>query len=334
LPRAKRITLAGHYHLVIAKSSSDSQLFYDATDFDYYLQILRQMIRDKFLQLYAFCLQESELRLVIKPRYLNLARIMQRIHCNHTMRINRKQSRTGHLFSGRFRSIIFMPEDLKNVVRSAHLWPVRTGLTRRAESYRYSSCATYFSGLPWNDLINVNEVLLQFGTNLPLAQKAFARFVESAALENDNFGVSEISSEVSKENNTILDPYNEVNGSNDPAFLSSKKYLSLNGIAKHIGLLLNVNPTLLFGPSRRQDLVMARRLLATAAVMNAQKTITEVASFLARDKAQVSRLVSQGMDLIDNDEPFRILLESIKGHVISLPSSQSSQHFAELKKNI
>lgn len=330
MPRAKRITLAGHYHLVIAKSSSDSQLFYDATDFDYYLQILRQMVRDKLLQLYAFCLQESELRLVIKPRRLNLARIMQRIHCSHTMRINRKRSRTGHLFSGRFRSIIFAPEDLKDVVRSTHLWPVRTGLNRRAERYNYSSCTTYYSGLPWNDLVNVNEVLLQFGANLPIAQKAFARFEESAALESDNFGVSEASPGVALASTASFDPKTEINENKDSSFLFSKKYLSLSGIAKQIGLLLNINTALLFGPSRRQDLVMARRLLATAAVMNAQKTITEVAEFLSRDKAQVSRLVSQGMDLIDSDEPFRILLESIKGHAIALPSPITTQYFAEL----
>ena len=318
---------------MIAKSSSDSRLFYDATDFDYYLQILRQMVRDKLFQLYAFCLQESELRLVIKPRRLNLARIMQRIHCSHTMRINRKRSRSGHLFSGRFRSIIFAPEDLGNVVRSTHLWPVRTGLTRRAESYHYSSCSSYLSGMPWNDLLNMNDVLLQFGSNLPIAQKAFARFVESVALESDNFGVSEIFPGVGQASTAISDPETDMQEDIDPDFLISKKYLSLSSMAKRIGLLLNVNPNLLFGPSRRQDLVMARRLLATVAVMNAKKTVTEVAEFLARDKSQISRLVSQGMDLMDIDEPFRILLESIKGRVIALPTPLPLQHFAELKKN-
>ena len=68
---------------------------------------------------------------------------------------------------------------------------------------------------------------------------------------------------------------------------------------------------LLHSASRRQDLVMARRLFSTAAVMNTARTITEVADFLKRDKAQVSRLVSQGMDLVHKDEPFKLLFRSI-----------------------
>ena len=57
---------------------------------------------------------------------------------------------------------------------------------------------------------------------------------------------------------------------------------------------------------------MARRLLATGAVRNADLTITEVAAFLGRDKAQVSRLVQQGMSQV-NDEAFAALLEALKG---------------------
>ena len=89
------------------------------------------------------------------------------------------------------------------------------------------------------------------------------------------------------------------------------KRLSLPGLAKRVGLLLNVNMVLLQSPSRRQDLVMARRLFATAAVMNISRSVTEVAKFLKRDKAQVSRLVSQGMDLAYKNEPFKLLFNSI-----------------------
>ena len=58
--------------------------------------------------------------------------------------------------------------------------------------------------------------------------------------------------------------------------------------------------------------MMARRLLATAAVLRAGRTVTEVALFLNRDKAQISRLVAQGMDLLHNNEAFFHMIESLK----------------------
>lgn len=313
MPRAKRITLKGHYHLIVAKSSSDSQLFYDDSDFEAYIKLLKQMVRDNLVTIYAFCLQKDELRIAIKSKRLEISRIMQRLHCSHTMRINKRLSRRGHLFDGRFKSIIFTNEDLLNVVRSIHLWPVRIGLTRRAESYRYSSHSAYISGVLWKQIINTSDALDSLSNSIPLAEKAFARYVESAALEKDDFGVLEYAPGVSKASMDIINQ----NPKNKKENINQRR-LSLPNIAKRVGLLLNVNPVLFITPSRRQDLVMARRLLATVAVMNAQKSITEVATYLNRDKAQISRLVSQGLDLININEPFKTLLESLKAREASL----------------
>jgi chromosomal replication initiation ATPase DnaA len=92
--------------------------------------------------------------------------------------------------------------------------------------------------------------------------------------------------------------------------IGRRKGFLLN-LAERISLLLSVNLVNLRGPSRRQELVMARRLMATIAVLAADHSVTEVAKFLRRDKAQISRLVSQGMDLVEADEPFKVLYDSV-----------------------
>ena len=88
---------------------------------------------------------------------------------------------------------------------------------------------------------------------------------------------------------------------------------ALPTLARRVSLLMNVHVDDLMSPARQQELVMARRLLATCAVRTAGRTVTEVAEFLRRDKAQVSRLVGQGMEQMRNDEGFRALLEAVKG---------------------
>ena len=45
----------------------------------------------------------------------------------------------------------------------------------------------------------------------------------------------------------------------------------------------------------------------------AGRSVTEVAGFLDRDKAQISRLVAQGMELMRTDEAFQQLHEQVRG---------------------
>jgi hypothetical protein len=116
-------------------------------------------------------------------------------------------------------------------------------------------------------------------------------------LEGDNDGISKEIPEESPQSNES-DKWR-----NKPGFLQT--------LARRISLLLSVNLANLRGRSRRQELVMARRLMATIAVLAAERSVTEVAKFLRRDKAQISRLVSQGMDLLEADEPFKVLYDSV-----------------------
>lgn len=298
MPRTARLTVAQYPHLVVARSVSGAFLFYRETDYEDYIQHLRQLVRDKMVEVFAFCLEREEIRLLVRPKRLDLARIMQRLHTRHSLRINARLHRRGALFAGRFKSHVFAPESLAAAARSIHLWPLRVGLTRRVESYRFSSMAAYtLTGDYRLDFIETAPVLQQFSNTLPLAQRAFAKYVESASLEKDDYGVEPIDLQVSEQD---LGP-------------RPKRRHSLKGLAKKVALLVNVKVSHLLGPSRRQDLVMGRRLLAAYAVLSAHRTVTEVALFMKRDKAQVSRLVSQGMDLMENHVPFRVLYDSVEG---------------------
>jgi len=303
--RVGRVSWIGYPHLVIAEANSGAQLFYDEDDFQSYIQLLRQMVRDRMAKVHGFCLQKNEIRLVIKPLKFSLARIMQRLHCSHTLRINNRFGRRGHLFRGRFQSIVFSPEEAASVIRSVHLWPVRNGLVRRPEIYHWSSHGAYVTlGHPLADMLDSWDVLQRFDDNFTLAQRAFARYVESAALEEDNLGVTESSPGLTGKTEKIFTA---------SMGIKPKRRLSLQSLSKRVALLLNIRTHQLSGASRRQDLVMARRLFATAAAILAEHSITDVAEFLQRDKAQVSRLVSQGIDLLDSNEAFKTLLETVRG---------------------
>lgn len=307
MPRTRRIALVGHPHVVIARGNNGGEVFGDDADFESYLSTLRDLVRDRLLDVSAWCLMKNELRLVATPLRLPLAQIIQRLHTSHVRRVNHRHHRTGHLFEGRFRSVVIPSERVLDVVRWVHLWPVRTGRVRRPETYPWSSHRAWVGGDEWGDLVDVLGAVGSWGSTLQLARRAFARFVEAGALDADELPIPEVIDGVGGDRyfaeGVLAEAGVEWRGRRRPA---------LSTLARRVSLLMNVSLDDLTSRSRQQELVMARRLFATSAVRNADRTVTEVAAFLGRDKAQVSRLVQQGMTQV-KDEAFAALLEAVKG---------------------
>ena len=307
MPRTRRIALVGHPHVVIARGNNGGKVFVDDADFESYLSTLRELVRDRLLDVFAWCLMKNELRLVATPLRLPLAQLIQRLHTSHVRRVNHRHQRTGHLFEGRFRSLVIPTDRVLDVVRWVHLWPVRTGSVRRPEMYPWSSHRAWVGGDEWGDLVDVIGAVGSWGANLQQARGAFARFVEAGALDADELPVTEVIDGVGGDRRfaegVLAEAGVEWRGRRRPALLT---------LARRVSLLMGVSQEDLTSKSRLQELVMARRLFATSAVRNADRSVTEVAEFLQRDKAQISRLVQQGMTQV-NDEAFAALLEALKG---------------------
>jgi putative transposase len=304
--RRRRIALVGHPHLVTARGNNGDKIFLNDADCEAYLSSLREMVRAEQLRLHAWCLQKTELRLVVAPLGLPLGQIMQKLHTRHTRRANDVHDRTGHLFEGRFASTVLSAASLVGVVRDVHLWPVRSGKAKRPETYAWSSHKSYIKGDEWGDLVDAWHVLSAFGDTIPVAQRAFARFVESALLEPET---------------AMTSVYPGIAGG--PQFAEAvlaeagvlwrgRRRPALATLVRRVCLLTGVAQDDVLSTSRQQELVLARRLLATTAVRDADRTVTEVAAFMVRDKSQVSRLVQQGTWQARTDEAFRSLLEQMK----------------------
>ena len=308
MPRSRRIALMGYPHIVIARGNAGSPLFFDDTDYEAYLHNLRERIRERLFTLFGYCLMRHEIRLIIRPERIPLAQSIQRLHGSHTRHVNLKQNRRGHLFEGRFQSIVIPKEEIAHAVRSAHLWPVRVNRVRHAETYPWSSHRAYVaSGDEWGDLVNAWSVLEGFGPTVPIAQRAFFRFTEEVALDHDDLGVNEVITGVAGDRKFAESVLAEAG-----IVWRGRRRPAVKTIAKRVALLMNISVDDMKSKCRQQDLVLARRLYATIAVRIAGRSVTEVAQFINRDKAQISRLVGQGMEFMRTDETFRDLVDSVR----------------------
>ncbi len=94
--------------------------------------------------LYAYCLMANHFHLLLETRLPNISKIMHYIKGSYTTYYNIRHQRTGHLFQGRFKSIIVDKDSyLLELSRYIHLNPVRGGVVKEPDAYIWSSYRGY-----------------------------------------------------------------------------------------------------------------------------------------------------------------------------------------------
>ena len=83
--------------------------------------------------------------------------VLKPLHMRYAQRINRVHGWKGHLWQGRFFSSPLDEAYLWAVVRYVERDPVRAGMERRAENYRWSSAAAH-CGKRTDSLLNLESV--------------------------------------------------------------------------------------------------------------------------------------------------------------------------------
>ena len=100
-------------------------------------------------QVHAYCLMGNHFHLVIETPQANLVAGMQWLLSTYTARFNRRHRRFGHLFSGRYKSLVIDGSGtgyLRTVCEYVHLNPVRAKLLTAEQplrDYRWSSFGEY-----------------------------------------------------------------------------------------------------------------------------------------------------------------------------------------------
>jgi putative transposase len=84
-----------------------------------------------------------------------LRRAIGEAHRRYTRRINFREGWRGHLWQGRFSSFVMDNKYLMKAVRYIAMNPVKSGLVKRPEQYRWSSTATFLNGKK-DPLVNVS----------------------------------------------------------------------------------------------------------------------------------------------------------------------------------
>lgn len=178
MPRLPRLFIPhGIYH-VISRGVKQSAIFLSDDDRYDFLRLIRLTRDEEPFRLLAYCLMDNHYHLLMQPTEGSLSKIMQSINSVYANRYNLRHGLSGHVLQGRFHSIpVESDKYLTTVSRYIHLNPVRAGIVRAPEDYRWSNYRAVIHGTQ-NLLTEPDFVLGYFGHDVNYQRAAYKQFVE------------------------------------------------------------------------------------------------------------------------------------------------------------
>jgi putative transposase len=182
MARPLRIEFPGALHHVTNRGNEKRPIVVNDSDRTLFLGILSRTVERAAWLCHAYCLMNNHYHLLVETPLPNLSAGMHYLNGVYGQRFNLRHDRTGHLFQGRFKSILIEKEaHLLEVIRYVVLNPVRARIVTRPENWPWSSYRAT-AGLGRSEgFLFTDWVLSQFGSNRSAARKAYCRYVEEGA---------------------------------------------------------------------------------------------------------------------------------------------------------
>lgn len=189
MARPLRIQFPDAWYHVMNRGRSGDLTFKDKGDYYAFIDLLKDCVEMWNIRVVAFCLMGTHYHILLQTPDANFARCMRHINGVYTQYFNRTHGLDGHLFRGRYKSILVDSDGyLLELLRYIHRNPIEAGMVDRLESYQWSSHKGYLSkSEKWNWL-HKNYVLKMFSDkdNKNEAIKRYRNFVNKEIPEEIN----------------------------------------------------------------------------------------------------------------------------------------------------
>lgn len=178
MARPLRIEYDGALYHITSRGNERKAIFRDDTDRRGFLDILLK-VNEKFNWIcHAYCLMNNHYHLVIETPDGNISQGMRRLNGVYTQYFNRQHHRVGHIFQGRYKSILIEKEGyLLEVSRYVVLNPVRARAVEKPEDWKWSSYRGTAGMERHHKCLTIQWILGQFGAKQKTAEKGYIEFV-------------------------------------------------------------------------------------------------------------------------------------------------------------
>src|SRR3972149_1775966 len=111
MARPLRIEYQNAVHHVTSRGNTRNKIFLGDQDRENFLFVLDAVVKRHNWLCHAYCLMDNHYHLMIETPDANLSRGMRQLNGVYTQKYNWWHSKTGHLFQGRYKSILVDKEN-------------------------------------------------------------------------------------------------------------------------------------------------------------------------------------------------------------------------------
>jgi REP element-mobilizing transposase RayT len=295
MARRPRLFAAGLLYHVIVRGNQRQKTFLSDQDYRAYQKRLAKYRERYGYSVHAYCLMPNHVHLLLESSDQPLAKLMQGLQQSYSQYFNMSHRKVGHVFQGRYKAIICAKDEyLLELVRYIHLNPVRAGMVKAPEGYRYSGHQAYLESKA-GDIIDPVKVLRLIG-----GKAGYRRFVREGMAD----GHKEEYYEVEDQRFLGAEGFGDrVQGRVDATKRVPSKR-SIEAIVRQLAKELGVSVDALRSRERGWVISKARTMIAYLMARRLGYELKEVASYLHRDMATVGTLVSRLYDRMQSDGEF------------------------------
>lgn len=183
MPRAPRIEYPGAIYHVINRGNYRSWIFEDNGAKHAFEKCLFEACERAGWVLHAYCIMGNHYHLAIETPEPNLSEGMRWLQSVYANRYNRFRKERGHLFQGRFKSILVGDSDrLAWLCHYIHLNPVRAGIheVSQLKDYAFSSYPKLFKKATRESFMNCETFLEGAGglKDTPAGRRKYAQYLD------------------------------------------------------------------------------------------------------------------------------------------------------------
>lgn len=314
MARPPRLQLPGAVYHVTARGNEQRPIFRDDLDRREYLDRIAHY-RERFrFQLLAYCLMTNHVHLAIRSGEVPLSRVMAGLQSSYTQWFNRRHTRVGHLFQGRYKAFLVQEDRyLLALIRYVHLNPVTAGVVENASKYLWSS-DRYFrrgDGPHWLDL---DAALSTLG---PTRQSAVRRYVElvdgpGPHPSYEEFGAIE---QIVKGDESFALGSFEAGNQLEPLIRGLSEDRLIEVVARARGL----TEADLTGPQQGGSIAFARCLAVHVARLASQISMRRLARRFRRDDSAFVRPIARLEKRLETDATLRDQIDRILAELRGRP---------------
>jgi len=184
MARPLRFEYPGAFYHVINRGNAKERIFLNDRDKEKFLDYLVVAVDRFSLIVHTYCLMDNHYHLLIETPEANISKAIQWLNVSYAVYFNRKRDRYGHLFQGRFKSILVDADEYLQILsRYIHLNPVRSRLVIKPGNYKWSSYNAMIGRIKAPEWLEVGYLLKYFHRTRKKARQLFQKFCEEVDIK-------------------------------------------------------------------------------------------------------------------------------------------------------